>query len=129
MRELTLYRGYQDGFVTLGMLRGLPQPIYTLEEPWMHNKRGISCVPLGRYLCTRHDGTRFQNVWKLNDVPERSAILIHNGNTVDHVEGCILVGFRHGVLKGKRAVLESTLALNYMRDTIGRNPFYLTIKE
>lgn len=129
MKTYTLLRGYQDTRVTLGMLKGLSRPIYTLEEPWMHNKRGMSCIPTGEYICTPHDGAKFKNVWRLLDVKDRTAILIHAGNTTADIEGCILVGFDHGIFRGKRAVLRSKLAIELMREEIGKNPFRLIIKE
>lgn len=129
MKKFELFRGFQNADVTLGMLKGFSVPIYTLEEPWMHNQRGISCIPAGDYLCTPHTGLKFQDVWRLNDVPNRTAILIHAGNTTEDIEGCILVGLEHGKLRNKHAVLRSRLALDILRDTIGKNPFRLTIKE
>lgn len=128
--HLTLKRGFDDGHATLGMLHvpGLDEPIYTLEEPWRDNQRNISCIPTGLYRCTPHNGTKFKNVWRLESVPDRTAILIHAGNTVDDIEGCILVGMRHGKLNDKRAVLSSALALQHLRNHIGtQNSFTLHV--
>jgi hypothetical protein len=128
--KLTLKRAFDDGKVTLGMLEvpGLDEPIYTLEEPWRDNMRNISCVPPGVYRCTPHNGTKFQDVWKLEAVPGRSYILIHAGNHTGHIEGCILVGLTHGWLGDKRAVLNSGSAINKLRKHIGtQNSFTLHI--
>jgi len=45
-------------------------------------------------------------------VPERSGILIHNGNLVEHSLGCILIGTRPGKMMGQPAVLNSVTAKN-----------------
>lgn len=134
MMHLTLKRGYDDGKVCLGMMQvpGLNYPLYTLEEPWKENQRNISCIPTGVYRCTPHNGTRFKDVWRLESVPGRSAILIHAGNTTKDIEGCILVGMSHGELRTKkfgnlRAVLSSRKAINLLRKHIGKNSFTLTI--
>lgn len=104
-------------------------PIFTLEEPWKGNQTDISCIPVGRYKCTPHDGPKFKNVWKVNDVPGRDAILIHSGNTIRDIEGCILVGTRRGWLDGLPAVLHSKLALDELRDILCEKEFTLTIKD
>jgi hypothetical protein len=79
-----------------------------------------------------HNGPRFKDVWRLESVPGRSAILIHAGNTTQDIEGCILVGMNHGELQSKgfgnlRAVLSSRKAINLLRRHIGKNSFTLTI--
>lgn len=79
---------------------------YTLEEFWKNNERRISCVPAGTYHCIKHSGS-FKNVWRLLNVPNRTAVLIHAGNTLADTEGCILVGLARmetGILKSKAAL-------------------------
>jgi hypothetical protein len=102
-------------------------PIYTLEEPWRNNERRVSCVPKGTYECKPHTGLRFQNVWRLHGVPNRDAILIHAGNTTDDIEGCILIGMDHGVLRNKRAVLRSGEALKELQRVALNKTFTLII--
>ena len=65
---------------------------HTLEEPWRDNQSRISCIPPGNYICKKHNGTHFKDVWEITGVPGRQAILIHSGNTLDDTEGCVLVG-------------------------------------
>lgn len=128
--KLFLHRGYYGETETLGMLFSrdvkLP-PIYTLELPWKENRRRISCIPAGSYRCMPYDGSRFKNVWELQNVPDRDAILIHAGNLPSDILGYILVGLDHGELKGKKAVLRSKAALDILRKEIGRKSFELTI--
>ncbi len=117
---------------TMGRLTGpnLTAPIHTLEEPWQSNQRRISCVPAGVYLCTPHgwelNSTKhFKRVWEVRNVPNRTAILIHGGNTLADTEGCILVGLDAGQFRIGR----SQMALTMLRNAIGENPFALTIQE
>ncbi len=123
MIKLTLQRISSEENCTIGVIYTADsQPLcFSLEEPWKDNKVGISCIPTGKYLCVPHDGTRFKDVWRLENVPNRTAILIHGGNTTDDIEGCILVGQRTGRHKGKRAVLASQNALKTLKAFIGRD--------
>lgn len=100
----------------------------TLEDPDNNNLVGNSCIPEGTYKVVPHNGTRYKNVWRLEDVPGRSAILIHQGNTLNDTRGCILVGRRTGTLKGLPAVLESRAALDLLRKTLPKT-FTLTIRS
>lgn len=139
---------------TLGQLRMDGLALATLEEPWIPNHAGPggarrrdgreSCVPDGEYELVPHSGTRFKDVWCLvnrelgvfrwpEDVPQqagwgRSTVLIHQGNTVDDILGCILVGLVHGRLDGKPAVLRSGDALNLLRGKLDGIAHRLTIR-
>lgn len=101
---------------------------YTLEDPDNNNHKGDSCIPEGVYKVAPHSGTKFKDVWILKDVPNRDAILIHNGNTIEDTHGCILVGRKSGFLNGLPAVLESNMALRELRKKLPRN-FTLTIRR
>jgi hypothetical protein len=91
---LILQRGMSTPNGTHGSLYvdGGERLCYTLEEPWKNNEPRVSCIPPGRYKVGPHDGTHFKDVWHVKDVPGRSAILIHAGNTIADTMGCILVG-------------------------------------
>ena len=113
--KVILQREYEDEFGTHGNLSLNGEFLcYTLEEPWRGNMRRVSCVPSGDYECVKHNGS-FKNVWRLLDVPNRTAVLIHSGNTLADTEGCILVGMSFGEIKGKPAVLQSQDALDMLR--------------
>ncbi|MDE2233673.1 MAG: hypothetical protein KGJ90_06250 [Patescibacteria group bacterium] len=73
----------------------------------MDNQPKISCIPKGSYQVTRYNSPSKGEDFLLHDVPDRSMIELHVGNTVDNTEGCILVGRVYGILDGKRAVLHS----------------------
>jgi len=121
-----------DARGTMGRITGpgLREPIYTLEEPWQSNKRRISCIPADVYLCTPHGWEQgstkhFKRVWEVRGVPDRTAILIHGGNTLADTEGCILVGLDPKIFRVER----SQAALTQLRNAIGENPFALTVQE
>jgi hypothetical protein len=134
MMQVKLIRDIYDSFATQGRLFVGNEVFYTLEEPWKLNKKGISCIPKGTYKVTPHNWAghprfRFNRVWHINDVPNRSSILIHTGNTTADIEGCILVGMSRGAIGKKTAVLNSRLAMSKLRDIIGQNDFTLTIED
>jgi len=100
--------------------------IYTLENPKRDTKED-SAIPAGIYTCVPYSGTKYKDVYMIKDVPDRTAILIHNGNIEANTLGCILVGLSLGELKGEPAVLESKKALDYLRNLIGKESFNLEI--
>lgn len=65
---------------------------YTLELPWKDNQRRISCIPEGEYKAVKHRSPKFGNSVWIQDVPNRSEILIHPANYVPQLLGCIAVG-------------------------------------
>jgi hypothetical protein len=68
----------------------------TLENPYINNERNISCIPEGQYKVrlrlARESATRNYLHLLVQDVPNRSYILFHIGNTAKDTSGCILVG-------------------------------------
>ena len=68
----------------------------TLELAWKDNQRSISCIPAGEYKVRlrlpRESATRDYIHLLVQDVPNRSYILVHIGNTTSDTKGCILVG-------------------------------------
>ncbi len=68
----------------------------TLENPYLDNKRNISCIPVGQYKVrlrlARESATRDYLHLLVQDVPNRDYILFHRGNSAKDSRGCILVG-------------------------------------
>ena len=98
--KLTLRRKqYQKGF-THGTLfkEGQKRPLcFTLENEWLDNQIGISCIPTGTYSLSSKDYGRFYERYFmpipiLGGTEPRTEILIHPGNTADDTRGCVLVG-------------------------------------
>ena len=84
----------------------------TLENPYINNERNISCIPKGQYKVrlrlARESATRDYLHLLVQDVPNRSYILFHRGNTAKDTSGCILVG--NG--REQNAVNNSRLAMD-----------------
>lgn len=68
---------------------------YTLEDMWREKKiKGVTAIPYGKYEVVINFSNRFQKPMPLLlNVPNFEGIRIHNGNTADHTEGCVLLGF------------------------------------
>lgn len=67
----------------------------TLEDAWRFNRVNESCIPAGVYRCEPVDSPRFGKTWVV-DVPWRSEIIFHPGNTEEDTRGCILVATSFG---------------------------------
>jgi len=95
--KVTIFREYPDHKCTSGYLAVNDNIIcYTLEKPWRDNQQNISSIPADTYNgILRYDHNDHWRI-ELLDVPGRTHIQIHIGNTVDDISGCILVGDRLG---------------------------------
>lgn len=65
---------------------------YSLELPWKDNKRNESRIPEGSYFAAKHNSPKFGKTIWLQNIPDRTEILIHKGNFNRDTKGCILVG-------------------------------------
>lgn len=115
----------------------------TIELPWNANERGESCIPPGVYrvdYMARSASGKYRDVYHVQDVPGRSAILIHPANFAGDVRkgwrsdllGCIAPCERIGELKNHRGVMQlagigSRLALHKIHAVTGRQSFWLEI--
>lgn len=138
MLRCTLTRGKSSPAGTFGVLEAPGKKRwFSLELPWKDNKRKLSCIPAGVYVAKLRQSPRFGKVYHLQNVAGRSYILIHSGNYAgdvelgyrSHVEGCILLGKRVGLLDGQRAVLLSRPAVREFMSLLDDQPFELEIKD
>ena len=90
----------------------------TLEDPWLDNKKEVSCIPAGEYVCARVTSPRFGNTFEVTNVPGRTHILFHAGNTNKDTRGCILLGTSYGYIGETPAILNSTAAMNRFMDSV-----------
>lgn len=116
---------------TLSLQGIVHQPVYTMERPWLNNAANISCIPKGVYQLIPHNweenpAFHFSRVWQII-VPGRDAILIHPGNTIMDLRGCIAPGFEQGTLISLPAVLKSKPAIDMLRLLIGQTTGTLTV--
>ena len=90
---------------------------FTVERPWLDNKIRESCIPEGEYPLKLGMYNRGgYAAYEVMEVPNRSLIKIHIGNTIDDVIGCIAPGKSLGYLEKKWAVTSSKKAFNeFMR--------------
>ena len=129
------------GWLYIGELR-----LATIERPWIPSRAGIggtpreSCIPDGIYTVRPHTSKKFPNTYALINESlgvdyqqrpagqswGRTAILIHIGNTVDDVVGCIAVGLDHGF--GYINVTNSRLAMGKLREHLGRTNSLIEIR-
>lgn len=125
---LRLVRVSEYKEATLGILLLDNQPLWkTLELPWRENQAMVSCIPPGEYSVVKHLSPKFGRTLHVLNVPGRSEILIHPGNTTAHTRGCILPGLTFGTLEGSPAVWESKRAMERILDA-ARNSDSIIIK-
>ena len=123
MKTLRLVRVTEYNNATLGVLCIDDSPeVLTLEDAWRDNETKISCIPVGRYRIKLHRSPRFGVTYKIIDVPERSDILFHPGNTNKDTHGCILLGLQYGRLDANSAVLASKSAFQKFMQLMGDVP-------
>ena len=79
---------------------------FGVENPWMDNQTFVSCIPAGTYKAFTRVGSN-GNVIELEDVPGRTHIQFHVGNTAADVDGCIAVGMG----RTKEGVSDSAIAM------------------
>lgn len=152
--NLELVRDYRDRSCTLGVLSVMGRRWQSIERPWIPSTdggvggmKGVSCVPPGEYRLNRHSSESFPNVWALtnpqldvyhwdSDAPRgrrgksRTAVLIHPGNYVSELRGCIAIGKERRRLNADWCVLRSRDAVNELRMIIGGTlTITLTITE
>lgn len=137
MCELTLTRFCYSPMGTFGRL-ALPGggELFTVERPWAGNAVRESCVPEGCYplrmraSAVVNDSTEgeFLRGWEVCNVPGRTYIMFHPGNTQHDLLGCIAPGEALGYVAGQWAVTPSRPAFRQlMHDLSGRDEWELRI--
>lgn len=103
MLHLVLKRISSDNIQTLGEMTIYLPPSFiasgpkifsckTIELPYRNNEPNISCIPIGVYLITKRYSEKHKEHLKVQEVVDRTDILIHSGNYHHDTKGCILVG-------------------------------------
>ena len=136
--NVQLYRLVRGDQGTQGILFYNDFMCHTLELPWRDNSRNISCIPGNEsYDVTIKLSPKYGQVYWVKKVPNRSFILIHSGNWggdvrkgfKTHVNGCILLGQKRGLLQGQVAVLNSRITIKRFMAKMALEPFKLQIFE
>jgi hypothetical protein len=131
MNAVVLKRVWADDRATLGVLTILGikhDPFFTLENP-KRDTTVDSLIPAGEYECAPFSGEKYKNVYQIKNVPGRSAILFHPGNTERDTRGCILVGNGAGMIWKDPAVTDSKNAFARFSQIIGDESFHLIIED
>ena len=128
MKIIKLRRTFCSDEVTLGFLSTGKNIYATLELPDRANTVNISCIPEGAYVCKR-GAIRGKMCYFLKDVPGRTSIAIHRGNTVDDTRGCILIGSIFGKFYGEFTVIESKKSMEKLLEELGEDPFIIDIRK
>lgn len=100
--------------------------LFTVERPWAGNQPRTSCIPDGIYtlrkrtspIVERTSGGKYTQGWEVCDVLNRSLIMIHAGNTMDDLLGCIAPGTGLGMVASKWAVTASRAAMDRIMDEL-----------
>ena len=126
---ITLDRFAYTPFGTFGELTVSGWRCFTLEPMWKSNTTNISCIPVGAYILQlgvfrRNTETESDDypAYNLLDVPGRSNVLIHKGNTSEDTHGCILVGAWLGYIKKRWAITESKVTYDRFMHAMGGVP-------
>ena len=102
----------------------------TLEPPDVDNKVNVSCIPSGQYLCQAIVSRRHGPTFEVCNVPDRTNVLFHPGNTIEDTAGCICLGKSWGQLGPERAILNSGYTFrNFLARLDSTKEFILTITE
>jgi hypothetical protein len=124
MKKVRLTRITEYADATFGALTVNGKPIcVTLEDAWKENKTSISCIPKGKYKLTWHNSPRFGQCYLVNDVPNRSHILIHAGNSAADTHGCILLG----LMFGDSRIVSSRAAIDLFHSAMKQEPGELEV--
>lgn len=145
MKTATLTRTKTGQTGTFGTLEaeGFPGPVVTGELPWLDNAAGKSCIPAGTYLVKWSPSGKYGMKYQLQDVPDRSHILIHVANWFgdedeglhSDVDGCIGLGRSHGIVSDERkgisqeGISGSGATVGAFEAFMGHQDFMLTIVD
>lgn len=128
--KAVLTRLVDNGVQTIGELNVYKDHIKvfsckTLELPWKDNENRVSCIPTDDYKVKIRSGEESASYdythYHVQDVPDRTWILIHAGNYHTQILGCILVGrtFTDINSDGQLDVTSSRATLRKLIDVLG----------
>ncbi len=137
--SIVLNRVYYDS-CTLGVMK-FPDgtTLHTMELPWRDNQQRISCIPEGIYdmglrisgVVARTSRGRYRRGWEVQNVDNRTYIMVHVGNYPSNFEGCIGVGLSSTIYgDGKYMVTHSQKAFTKFMDVMKTQPKWeLIVRE
>jgi len=117
--EIVLSRWAHSPTATMGIIELEGEVFWTVERPWLDNAPNVSCVPEGVYDLRWRESPRFGWTWILEDVPNRTHILIHSANWSRQLQGCIALGT--GLMGNEFAVSNSRDAVKRFEELTDRD--------
>lgn len=129
MKKVILQRTKKTSIGTFGLMTYDKLKWYSGERPWLNNQHGISCIPIGNYMCkwTYFPRAKKYDYMVLN-VPGRTGIFIHSANFPKQVEGCIFLGKSAGTMDGEYGIFSSVTAIREFNEALNKETFQLEIK-
>ena len=136
MRNATLFRNPSTEDGTFGVILLDDHVSFSTGElPWKDNQAGVSCIPVGTYLCKWITSPRHGECYQITGVPFRDMIEIHSANfmgdttkgKLSQLLGCVALGKSVGWLEGQTAVLASKQAIQEFENNLQQEDFELTI--
>lgn len=136
--ELILQREESEDDGTYGTLRFPDGTVLnTIELPWRNNEARISCIPPGQYECKKRPSQNFGAAYEVQNVPGRSAVLIHAGNSAGSADkgmkadsqGCILLGMDRGRKGNQKVITASKAAMQLFYEKMQDQPFTLIVRN
>jgi hypothetical protein len=130
--ELELIRTYHPNGTNGEILLNNTRICYAIELPWKNNQQRISCIPEGRYELTKRYSLRFGWHLLVNNVVNRSYILIHAyNNALKESKGCIApVSAFTGDGRGVNARVSLKKLLDLTEPVLRKgNKVFITIKS
>lgn len=128
---LIRYESTSEG--TFGVLKFGHLELQTIERPWLNNTPFESCIPPGEYALLPFTRPNGDQVYALTggtvsldktDGFKRYLVLIHVGNYMTDVVGCVAPGmFRSGNM-----VSQSKKAMEKLMNLLSGEPHFLTIE-
>jgi len=130
--RITLERYESTDSGTFGVMKAGHLTLHTVERPWLNNEPFESCIPPGEYKLIPYTRNNGDEVYALvggtvslakEDGFRRYAILIHIGNWMTDVVGCVAPGLsRSGVM-----VQNSKMAMDRLMNVLGGQDHTITI--
>ena len=105
---------------------------FTIELPWLDNRKNVSCIPEGVYIISPRFSKRFKHHLWVKNVSNRRLILIHGANdALRDLQGCIApVSQLTGLGKGAQSQVKLQHLVSLCYQSHDQNiPISLTIKS
>lgn len=130
--ELVLERSYHQEGTHGSLFLDKKFLCFTIELPWVGNRRSESCIPEGTYELEARFSKKIGNHLLVKNVPDRNLILIHPANYAkEELQGCIApVSELTGIGKGTNSKLAMQKVLSLCHQAFARKEVaLLTIKN